>query len=113
MSVHESSKNLFTSQKNSSSVFSPNFDPTVAKKSESETKLLVRRGGREGRGGREVRENRGSCKANISAITWDEEEEEGRGGEGKGVLEVKKESRILRFQPSTNDQTPPTKKVYP
>ena len=110
MSVRESSKNFFTSQKNSSSVFSPNFDPTVAKKSESETKLLVSRGGREGR---EVRENRGSGKANISAITWDEEEEEVRGGEGKGVRDVKKESRILRFQPSADDPTPATKKVFP
>ena len=98
MSVSESSKNLFTSQKNPSSFFSPIFNLTAVKKTKNE---LVERMGREGR------EGGGGRKTNISAIMWGDEEE----GEGEGSEEVRKESRIIRFQPATVEPVPATKKV--
>ena len=89
MSVSDSSENLFISEKSPSSVFSPNYEPGPVQSVRGES-------GEIGEGG----------KVNISAITWED-------GEGvRGAVEVKKESRIVRFQQTqNNDPTPVAKKV--
>ena len=142
MVANDPSKSLFNSAKNSSSVFSPNYKPPAVNKpsgsgvrvvsgaEEKEGVRVVRgeEGKKEGvrvvrgeeekregvrvvRGGEEEKEG---VKMNISAITWGDEggRKDGEREKEMGLLEVKKESRIVRFQQTSSvGQLPSAKKV--
>ena len=110
MTLQEKTSSLFGSQKNPSSVFSPNYQPnaTIETKGKRVERNLERptvgmkRGEREG----EVGSAKVRSVAKIAAITWHEE------GEGEGVREIG--SKTIKLDNSTDKEIeqPMMKKVH-
>ena len=109
MTLQEKKSSLFGSQKNPSSVFSPNYQPNA--KVESRMKRVERNlerptvGMKRGERGGEIASAKVRSVAKIAAITWHEE------GEGEGVREMG--SKIAKLDDSTDKEIeqPMMKKV--